>query len=141
MVYQMVRISDELDQVDQNELVSISDFQIGFLLEVERFFLKIIFLFKNMEFFKFFGLIVNIFISFIGKSLFVFFCLGFGLLVLCGFLRVGVGESGKVQQLFCCWIGRSVILFQSQLMFVDVEFVFSQILGGIEDICGNVRNG
>ena len=39
-VYQMARTSDELDPVDQNELVSSSDSQTGFLPEAERLSLK-----------------------------------------------------------------------------------------------------
>lgn len=110
MVYQMARTSDELDQADQNELVSTSDSQTGFLPEAERFSLKTILSPKNMEPSKSSGLIVNISTSLIGKSLPVPFCLGSGLLALCGFLRAGLGESGKAQQLSCCWTGRSVIL-------------------------------
>ncbi|XP_047579003.1 high affinity cationic amino acid transporter 1 [Lutra lutra] len=60
MVYQMARTTDELDQVDQNELVSTSDSQTGFLPEAERFSLKTILSPKNMEPSKFSGLIVNI---------------------------------------------------------------------------------
>ncbi|XP_036904112.1 high affinity cationic amino acid transporter 1 [Sturnira hondurensis] len=60
MVYQMARTTEELDQVDQNELVSTSDSQTGFLPEAERFSLKSILSPKNMEPSKISGLIVNI---------------------------------------------------------------------------------
>lgn len=60
LVYQMARTTDELDQVDQNEMVSASDSQTGFLPEAEKFSLKSIFSPKNMEPSKFSGLIVNI---------------------------------------------------------------------------------
>ncbi|XP_073899726.1 high affinity cationic amino acid transporter 1 [Castor canadensis] len=60
LVYQMARTTEELDQVDQNELVSTSDSQMGFLPEVETFSLKAILLPTNMEPSKFSGLIVNI---------------------------------------------------------------------------------
>uniref|UniRef100_A0A8D0SQ10 Solute carrier family 7 member 1 n=1 Tax=Sus scrofa TaxID=9823 RepID=A0A8D0SQ10_PIG len=69
MVYQMARTSDELDPVDQNELVSTSDSQTGFLPEAERFSLKTVLSPKNTEPSKFSGLIVNISTSLIGKSL------------------------------------------------------------------------
>ncbi|XP_042541666.1 high affinity cationic amino acid transporter 1 [Dipodomys spectabilis] len=59
-VYQMAKTTDELDQIDQNELVSTSDSQTGFLPEVERFSLKAIFFPKNKEPSKFSGLVVNI---------------------------------------------------------------------------------
>ncbi|CAH7278056.1 high affinity cationic amino acid transporter 1 [Phodopus roborovskii] len=60
LVYQMARTTDELDQVDQNELVSASDSQTGFLPVAEKFSLKTILLPKNMEPSKFSGLIVNV---------------------------------------------------------------------------------
>ncbi|XP_051018812.1 high affinity cationic amino acid transporter 1 [Acomys russatus] len=60
LVYQMARTTDELDQVDQNELVSASDSQTGFLPVPEKFSLKTILSPKNMEPSKFSGLIVNI---------------------------------------------------------------------------------
>uniref|UniRef100_G3TRV1 Solute carrier family 7 member 1 n=1 Tax=Loxodonta africana TaxID=9785 RepID=G3TRV1_LOXAF len=60
VVYQMARTTDELDQVDQNELVSTSDSQMGFLPEAETFSLKSILSPKNMEPSKISGLIVNI---------------------------------------------------------------------------------
>ncbi|CAO2630755.1 High affinity cationic amino acid transporter 1 [Lemmus lemmus] len=60
MVYQMARTTDELDQVDQNELVSASDSQTGFLPVAEKFSLKTVLSPKNMEPSKFSGLIVNV---------------------------------------------------------------------------------
>lgn len=74
MVYQMARTTDELDQVDQNELVSTSDSQTGFLPEAERFSLKTILSPKNMEPSKFSGLIVNISTSLIA-ILIITFCI------------------------------------------------------------------
>lgn len=59
LVYQMARTTDELDQVDQNE-VSASDSQTGFLPVAENFSLKTILSPKNMEPSKFSGLIVNV---------------------------------------------------------------------------------
>ncbi|XDC78793.1 hypothetical protein R6Z07F_009966 [Ovis aries] len=59
-VYQMARTSDELDPVDQNELVSSSDSQTGFLPEAEKLSLKTVLSPKNTEPSKFSGLIVNI---------------------------------------------------------------------------------
>lgn len=73
MVYQMARTTDELDQVDQNELVSTSDSQTGFLPEAETFSLKTIFSPKNVEPSKLSGLIVNISTSLIA-ILIVTFC-------------------------------------------------------------------
>ncbi|KAI5279532.1 High Affinity Cationic Amino Acid Transporter 1 [Manis pentadactyla] len=73
MVYQMARTMDELDQVDQNELVSTSDSQTGFLPEAETFSLKTIFSPKNVEPSKLSGLIVNISTSLIA-ILIVIFC-------------------------------------------------------------------
>ena len=76
-VYQMARTSDELDPVDQNELVSSSDSQTGFLPEAERLSLKTILSPQNTEPSKFSGLIVNISTSLLGKSLpFPLWCLG-----------------------------------------------------------------
>ncbi|KAI5760522.1 SLC7A1 [Gulo gulo luscus] len=72
MVYQMARTTDELDQVDQNELVSTSDSQTGFLPEAERFSLKTILSPKNMEPSKFSGLIVNISTSLIAILILTF---------------------------------------------------------------------
>lgn len=69
MVYQMARTSDELDPVDQNELVSSSDSQTGFLPEAERLSLKTVLSPKNTEPSKFSGLIVNISTSLLGKNL------------------------------------------------------------------------
>lgn len=60
LVYQMARTTDELDQVDQNEMVSASESQTGFLPAAEKFSLKTILSPKNMEPSKFSGLIVNI---------------------------------------------------------------------------------
>uniref|UniRef100_A0A452RUS5 Solute carrier family 7 member 1 n=1 Tax=Ursus americanus TaxID=9643 RepID=A0A452RUS5_URSAM len=74
MVYQMARTTEELDQVDQNELVSTSDSQTGFLPEAERFSLKTILSPKNMEPSKFSGLIVNISTSLIA-ILIITFCI------------------------------------------------------------------
>lgn len=92
MVYQMARTTDDLDQVDQNELVSTSDSQTGFLPEEEKFSLKTILSPPNMEPSKFSGLIVNISTSLIGKSLpFLGMCLGLCLLALHGFLSLDVG--------------------------------------------------
>ncbi|KAM7331568.1 hypothetical protein ACRRTK_008276 [Alexandromys fortis] len=59
LVYQMARTTDELDQVDQNE-VSASDSQRGFLPVAEKFSLKTVLSPKNMEPSKFSGLIVNV---------------------------------------------------------------------------------
>lgn len=69
MVYQMARTSDELDPVYQNELVSTSDSQMGFLPEAEKFSLKTVLSPQNTEPSKFSGLIVNVSTSLIGKSL------------------------------------------------------------------------
>ncbi|XP_005083232.1 high affinity cationic amino acid transporter 1 isoform X1 [Mesocricetus auratus] len=60
LVYQMARTTDELDHVDQNELVSASDSQTGFLPVAEKLSLKTILSPKNMEPSKFSGLIVNV---------------------------------------------------------------------------------
>lgn len=60
LVYQMARTTEELDQVDQNELVSASESQTGFLPAAEKFSLKSVLAPKNMEPSKFSGLIVNI---------------------------------------------------------------------------------
>ncbi|XP_027413301.1 high affinity cationic amino acid transporter 1 isoform X1 [Bos indicus x Bos taurus] len=73
-VYQMARTSDELDPVDQNELVSSSDSQTGFLPEAERLSLKTILSPKNTEPSKFSGLIVNISTSLLAL-LVITFCL------------------------------------------------------------------
>lgn len=114
MVYQMARTTDELDQVDQNELVSTSDSQTGFLPEAERFSLKNILSPKNMEPSKFSGLIVNISTSLIGKSLpFPVRCLGSCLLVLQGFLsRVVEASAGRDRDkhLSCSWTVMSAAL-------------------------------
>ncbi|XP_045043998.1 high affinity cationic amino acid transporter 1 isoform X1 [Desmodus rotundus] len=72
MVYQMARTAEELDQVDQNELVSTSDSQTGFLPEAERFSLKSILSPKNMEPSKISGLIVNISTSLIAIFIIIF---------------------------------------------------------------------
>lgn len=60
LVYQMARTTEELDRVDQNELVSASESQTGFLPVAEKFSLKSILSPKNVEPSKFSGLIVNI---------------------------------------------------------------------------------
>lgn len=73
MVYQMARTTDDLDQVDQNEL-SPSDSQTGFLPGAEKFSLKNILSPSNMEPSKFSGLIVNISTSLIA-ILIVIFCI------------------------------------------------------------------
>ncbi|KAM9050124.1 high affinity cationic amino acid transporter 1 isoform 1-T4 [Megaptera novaeangliae] len=84
MVYQMARTSDELDPVDQNELVSTSDSQTGFLPEAEKFSLKTVLSPRNTEPSRFSGLIVNISTSLIAL-LVITFCtvavLGKGALV------------------------------------------------------------
>ncbi|XP_053528874.1 high affinity cationic amino acid transporter 1 [Artibeus jamaicensis] len=72
MVYQMARTTEELDQIDQNELVSTSDSQTGFLPEAERFSLKSILSPKNMEPSKISGLIVNISTSLIAIFIIIF---------------------------------------------------------------------
>ncbi|XP_066872559.1 high affinity cationic amino acid transporter 1 isoform X2 [Kogia breviceps] len=74
MVYQMARTSDELDPVDQNELVSTSDSQTGFLPEAEKFSLKTILSPKNTEPSRFSGLIVNVSTSLIAL-LVITFCM------------------------------------------------------------------
>lgn len=68
----MARTTDEIDQVDQNELVSTSDSQTGFLPEVQNCSLKTILSPQNKEPTKFSGLIVNISTSLIGKSIHFF---------------------------------------------------------------------
>ncbi|KAL6060868.1 hypothetical protein STEG23_006427 [Scotinomys teguina] len=60
LVYQMARTTDELDHVDQNQLVSASNSQTGFLPVAEKFSLKTVLSPKNMEPSKFSGLIVNV---------------------------------------------------------------------------------
>ncbi|XP_077015064.1 high affinity cationic amino acid transporter 1 [Tamandua tetradactyla] len=60
LVYQMARTTDELDQADQNELVSASDSQTDILPEAEKFSLKIMLSPKNKEPSKCSGLIVNV---------------------------------------------------------------------------------
>lgn len=107
LVYQMARTTDELDQVDQNELVSTSDSQTGFLPEAEKFSLKAILSPKNMEPSKLSGLVVNISASLIGKSL-PLPCKGCGVLLvgIVGFLVNGDGEgggkgAGEDEYLFC----------------------------------------
>uniref|UniRef100_A0A8C9QJ70 Solute carrier family 7 member 1 n=1 Tax=Spermophilus dauricus TaxID=99837 RepID=A0A8C9QJ70_SPEDA len=74
LVYQMARTSDELDQVDQNELVSTSDSQTGFLPEAEKFSLKAILSPQNTEPSKLSGLVVNISASLIA-ILIIILCL------------------------------------------------------------------
>ncbi|KAK2495841.1 hypothetical protein MC885_011872 [Smutsia gigantea] len=67
------RTTDELDRIDQNELVSTSDSQTGFLPEAETFSLKTILSPKDVEPSKLSGLIVNISTSLIA-ILIVTFC-------------------------------------------------------------------
>lgn len=67
LVYQMTRTTDELDQVDQNELVSTSDSQAGFLPKAETLSLKSILKPKNTEPSKLSGLVVNVSASLVGK--------------------------------------------------------------------------
>ncbi|XP_049634853.1 high affinity cationic amino acid transporter 1 [Suncus etruscus] len=74
LVYQMARTTDEIDQVDQNELVSTSDSQTGFLPEVQNCSLKMILSPQNKEPTKFSGLIVNISTSLIA-ILIITFCI------------------------------------------------------------------
>ncbi|XP_066115023.1 high affinity cationic amino acid transporter 1 [Saccopteryx bilineata] len=71
MVYQMART---VDKADQNELVSTSDSQTGFLPEAEKFSLKTILSPKNMEPSRLSGLIVNISTSLIA-ILIIIFCI------------------------------------------------------------------
>ncbi|KAM5289261.1 high affinity cationic amino acid transporter 1 [Ctenodactylus gundi] len=85
LVYQMARTTDELDQVDQNEMVSTSDSQTGFLPEAEKISLKSILLPKNMEPSKFSGLVVNISVSLI--AIFI--------IILCIVAVVGKEALGK----------------------------------------------
>lgn len=108
MVYQMARTTDELDQVDQNELVSASESQTGFLPVAEKFSLKTILSPKNMEPSKFSGLIVNISAGLLGKSSRfpgtgsgVYLCGAVWLLVHRDESRVGLGELvGKISVCF-----------------------------------------
>lgn len=72
MVYQMARTTDDLDQVDQNELVSTSNSQTGFLPEAEKFSLKTVLSPPNMEPSKFSGLIVNVSTSLIAILIIIF---------------------------------------------------------------------
>ncbi|KAB1267624.1 High affinity cationic amino acid transporter 1 [Camelus dromedarius] len=72
MVYQMARTTEELDQADQNELVSTSDSQTGFLPEAEKFSLKTVLSPKNTDPSKFSGLIVNISTSLIAILILTF---------------------------------------------------------------------
>ncbi|XP_066225378.1 high affinity cationic amino acid transporter 1 [Saccopteryx leptura] len=71
MVYQMART---VDKADQNELVSTSDSQTGFLPEAKNFSLKTILSPKNMEPSRLSGLIVNISTSLIA-ILIIIFCI------------------------------------------------------------------
>lgn len=123
MVYQMARTTEELDQVDQNELVSTSDSQTGFLPEAERFSLKSILSPKSMEPSKISGLIVNISTSLIGKSLpFPILCLGSCLLVLHGFLSLGMGVG--VLLLVCAVIYSVLIVGDAyrHTVFLSISF-------------------
>ncbi|XP_055965723.1 high affinity cationic amino acid transporter 1 [Sorex fumeus] len=74
LVYQMARTTDELDHVDQNELVSTSDSQTGFLREAQSCSLKAVLSPRNTEPTKFSGLIVNISTSLIAV-LIITFCI------------------------------------------------------------------
>lgn len=120
MVYQMARTTDDLDQVYQNELVSTSDSQTGFLPEAEKFSLKTILSPPNTEPSKFSGLIVNISTSLIGKSLpFLGMCLGSCLWALRGFLSLGMGVG--VRSPAAGWTVLSVILSSLQVMPTEIE--------------------
>ncbi|XP_004604606.1 high affinity cationic amino acid transporter 1 [Sorex araneus] len=74
LVYQMARTTDELDHVDQNELVSTSDSQTGFLREAQNCSLKAVLSPRNTEPTKFSGMIVNISTSLIA-ILIITFCI------------------------------------------------------------------
>ncbi|KAM6180457.1 high affinity cationic amino acid transporter 1 [Erethizon dorsatum] len=87
LVYQMARTTDELDQVDQNELVSTSDSQTGFLPKAEKLSLKSILTPKNVEPTKSSGLIVNI-----SASLIVIFILTMCIVAVIGREALGNGE-------------------------------------------------
>ncbi|KAM5335900.1 high affinity cationic amino acid transporter 1 isoform 1-T7 [Glossophaga mutica] len=91
MVYQMARTTEELDQVDQNELVSTSDSQTGFLPEAERFSLKSVLSPKNMEPSKISGLIVNI-----STSLIAIFVIIFCIVAVLGKTAIANGELWAV---------------------------------------------
>lgn len=113
MVYQMARTTDDLDQVDQNELVSTSDSQTGFLPEAEKFSLKTVLSPPNMEPSKFSGLIVNISTSLIGKKepALPWNVSGVLLVGIAWFLVAGYGGGCQKS---CCWmdcaIGYSVLI-------------------------------
>lgn len=119
LVYQMARTTDELDQVDQNEMVSASESQTGFLPATEKFSLKTILSPKNMEPSKFSGLIVNISAGLLGKSS-RFSWEGFGvclcgavwLLVLRDESRVGMGEV--VRKMSVCLVPSCDISFSHE---------------------------
>lgn len=64
----IARRASKTMQVDQNEMVSASESQTGFLPAAEKFSLKTILSPKNMEPSKFSGLIVNISAGLLGKS-------------------------------------------------------------------------
>lgn len=68
----MARTADELDQVDQNELVSTSDSHTGFLPEAEKFSLKTLLSPKNTEPSKFSGIIVNVSTGLIALFILIF---------------------------------------------------------------------
>ncbi|XP_074159669.1 high affinity cationic amino acid transporter 1 [Sminthopsis crassicaudata] len=72
LVYQMARTTEELDLVDQNEAVSTSDSQSGFLPEMEKCSLKAILYPKNSEPSKLSGFIVNVSTSLIGIHIIIF---------------------------------------------------------------------
>lgn len=87
LVYQMTRTTDELDQVDQNELVSTSDSQAGFLPKAETLSLKSILKPKNTEPSKLSGLVVNV-----SASLVVIFILTVCIVAVIGREALGKGE-------------------------------------------------
>ncbi|XP_027733496.1 high affinity cationic amino acid transporter 1 [Vombatus ursinus] len=72
LVYQMTRTTEELDLVDQNEGVSNSDSQTGFLSEAEKCSLKTILFPKNTEPSKLSGSVVNVSTSLIGILIIIF---------------------------------------------------------------------
>ncbi|XP_010622157.1 high affinity cationic amino acid transporter 1 isoform X1 [Fukomys damarensis] len=87
LVYQMARTTDELDQVDQNELVSTSDSQTGFLPKAEKLSLKSILTPKNTEPSKLSGFIVNI-----AASLIAIFIIIICIVAVVGREALGKGE-------------------------------------------------
>ncbi|XP_013371337.1 PREDICTED: high affinity cationic amino acid transporter 1 isoform X2 [Chinchilla lanigera] len=91
LVYQMARTTDELDQVDQNELVSASDSQTGFLPKAEKLSWKSILTPKNTEPSKLSGFIVNI-----SASLIVVFILTLCIVAVIGRDALGRGEPWAI---------------------------------------------